>query len=212
MVSPKASWGNRDARDHLGSAGQALGTRRTYHPGGRPAQGQGPQARCPTADAQRHHLPAAQRMPMEPIAETAPFIAPFNGGWDGCLAPNGGALVEGCEELDGVDAERLARPFWGDLGPTRRMRIIVGLWLRRARCQALTGPIVVRPAHQEEPQHLCLDKGYDNPSGRGAAAGHGFEHIRRIVRRSWTPLATPARRWVVEDAGMALQVPWVLVR
>ena len=23
-------------------------------------------------------------------------------------------------------------------------------------------------------QHLCLDKGYDNPSGRGAAAAHGY--------------------------------------
>ncbi len=34
----------RDARDHLGSTGRALGTDRTYHPGGRPAQSPGPQA------------------------------------------------------------------------------------------------------------------------------------------------------------------------
>ena len=42
--------------------------------------------------------------------------------------------------------------------------------------------VVERPQPtEEEPQHLCLDKGYDNPSGRGAAAGHGYrEHIRRI--------------------------------
>ena len=42
--------------------------------------------------------------------------------------------------------------------------------------------VVERPQPtEEEPQHLCLDKGYDNPSGRGAATGHGYrEHIRRI--------------------------------
>ena len=34
----------RDARDHLGSTGRALGTDRTYHLGGRPAQSPGPQA------------------------------------------------------------------------------------------------------------------------------------------------------------------------
>ena len=33
-----------DARDHLGSTGRALGTDRTYHSGGRPAQSPGPQA------------------------------------------------------------------------------------------------------------------------------------------------------------------------
>ena len=42
--------------------------------------------------------------------------------------------------------------------------------------------VVERPQPTEaEPQHLCLDKGYDNPSGRGAVARHGYrEHIRRI--------------------------------
>ncbi len=33
----------------------------------------------------------------------------------------------------------------------------------------------------ESPQHLCLDKGYDNPTGREAASGKGHTpHIRRI--------------------------------
>ena len=48
----------------------------------------------------------------------------------------------------------------------------------------------------------CLDKGYDNPSGRGAAAGHGYrEHIRRIGEEKLDASGDkryPARRWVVE--------------
>jgi putative transposase len=42
--------------------------------------------------------------------------------------------------------------------------------------------VVDRPEPTEEdPQHLCLDKGYDNPTGREAAAARGHTpHIRRI--------------------------------
>ena len=63
--------------------------------------------------------------------------------------------------------------------------------------------VVERPQPtEEEPQHLCLDKGYDNPSGRGAAAGHGYrEHIRRIDEEKLDASGDkryPARRWVVE--------------
>src|SRR5947209_13145615 len=37
------------------------------------------------------------------------------------------------------------------------------------------------PPTPDAPQHLCLDKGYDNPSGREAAAAAGHTpHIRRI--------------------------------
>ena len=73
--------------------------------------------------------------------------------------------------------------------------------------------VVERPQPTEEkPQHLCLDKGYDNPSGRGAAARHGYrEHIRRIGEEKLDASGDkryPARRWVVERTlGMALQVP-----
>ena len=56
--------------------------------------------------------------------------------------------------------------------------------------------VVGRPQPtEEEPQHLCLDKGYDNPSGRGAAAGHGYRSTSDAsARRSWTPLATSGIR------------------
>lgn len=59
------------------------------------------------------------------------------------------------------------------------------------------------PPTAEAPQHLCLDKADDNPTGETAAATHGsVPHIRRIGEEK-LDLATgeqrfPARRWVVE--------------
>ncbi len=71
--------------------------------------------------------------------------------------------------------------------------------------QTLADTIVGRPTPDEVEQHLCLDKGYDNPSGRNAALEAGYTpHIRRIgeekldAARSKTQ---PARRWVVERCG-----------
>ncbi len=55
---------------------------------------------------------------------------------------------------------------------------------------------------QESPQHLCLDKGYDNPTGEGAATQSGYTpHIRRIGEEKHDDQGHkvfPARRWVVE--------------
>ena len=71
--------------------------------------------------------------------------------------------------------------------------------------------VVERPQPtEEEPQHLCLGKGYDNPSGRGAAAGHGYrEHIRRIGEEKLDASGgvSGAPVGCGTDAGMALQVP-----
>ena len=53
------------------------------------------------------------------------------------------------------------------------------------------------------PQHLCLDLGYDNPTGAAAVASHAYiPHLRQIGKEQ-LDLATgetrfPARRWVVE--------------
>ncbi len=46
--------------------------------------------------------------------------------------------------------------------------------------------VVERPQPTEEaPQHLCLDKGYDNPSARQAVADHGYvPHIRPIGEKA----------------------------
>ena len=62
--------------------------------------------------------------------------------------------------------------------------------------------VVAASAHWQAPQHLCLDKGYDNPTGHQAAAAHGYQaHIRRIGEEkldSFGEKTHPARRWVVE--------------
>ncbi len=54
----------------------------------------------------------------------------------------------------------------------------------------------------EAPQHLCLDKGYDNMTGAQAALDAGYvPHIRRIGEEKKDTAGEkthPARRWVVE--------------
>ena len=63
--------------------------------------------------------------------------------------------------------------------------------------------VVVRPEPTaERPQHLCLDKGYDNPTGEAAARVFGYvPHIRRIGEEKLDERGKkkhPARRWVSE--------------
>jgi putative transposase len=70
----------------------------------------------------------------------------------------------------------------------------------RATIEAI---VVERPEPtQERPQHLCLDKGYDNPTGRKALEGTGYTpHIRRIGEEKKSCDRTKGhkpRRWVVE--------------
>ena len=59
--------------------------------------------------------------------------------------------------------------------------------------------VVARP---ESTQNLCLDKGYDNPTGHGTVAAFLYcSHIRRIGEEKldrWGEKTFPARRWVVE--------------
>lgn len=67
----------------------------------------------------------------------------------------------------------------------------------------LDAVVVDRPEPTEEKaQHLCLDKGYDNPTGRQAAIDHHYTpHIRRIGEEKFDENKEkryPARRWVVE--------------
>ena len=72
--------------------------------------------------------------------------------------------------------------------------------LLEATIQAI---VVDRPEPtDDEPQHLCQDKGYDNPTGKAAAEKHDFTpHIRRIGEEKLDEKKRrrhPARRWVVE--------------
>jgi putative transposase len=64
--------------------------------------------------------------------------------------------------------------------------------------------VVERPDPDDEEQHLCLDKGYDNPDGRAAAAAGAYvPHIRRIgeeAKKCDRSTGHKPRRWVVERA------------
>jgi putative transposase len=67
----------------------------------------------------------------------------------------------------------------------------------------LDAVVLVRPKPAEEaPQHLCLDKAYDNPTGEEAVASRGYvPHVRRIGEEKKDEAGEkrhPARRWVVE--------------
>lgn len=69
--------------------------------------------------------------------------------------------------------------------------------------QTIDAVVVERPTPTpEQSQHLCLDKGYDNPTSRAAVAAHGYvPHIRRIGEEKLDEQDEkryPARRWVVE--------------
>ena len=67
----------------------------------------------------------------------------------------------------------------------------------------LGASVVERPQPTEEyPQHLCLDKGNDNPAGHETVAAYQCTpHIWHIGEENLDPhgqKTSPARRWVVE--------------
>ena len=68
--------------------------------------------------------------------------------------------------------------------------------------QTIEAIVVERPKPtRKNPQHLCLDKAYDNPTGEQAVSEHGYQgHIRRIGEEELPKKGKkyPARRWVVE--------------
>jgi len=78
--------------------------------------------------------------------------------------------------------------------------------------------VVERPElTKDSPQHLCLDKGYDNPTGWNATLQNGYvPHIRRIGEEKLDDHGRkelPARRWVVERTlGWLSKCRAILVR
>src|SRR5918912_332875 len=62
--------------------------------------------------------------------------------------------------------------------------------------------LIAPPPTEGAPQNLCLDKGYDNPTGHQAVGEHGYvPHIRPIGEEKEAlhgEQQYPARRWVVE--------------
>jgi len=157
------------------------------------------------------------------------------------------ALVEECEELGGVDwqwqsadAAMAKARFGGDeIGPNPTDRAKPGT-KRSVLTEADGGPVAVviaganvhdaklleatleaivveRPVPNKLEQHLCLDKGYDNPTSREAVNKHQYTpHIRRIGEEKWDEQRQktyPARRWVVERTlGWLSKCRAILVR
>jgi putative transposase len=68
--------------------------------------------------------------------------------------------------------------------------------------ETLEATVIDLPNPRWRKQHLCLDKGYDNCTGRAAAVTHGhIPHIRRIGEEKLDQTKRkrhPARRWVSE--------------
>lgn len=92
--------------------------------------------------------------------------------------------------------------FWGDSvgrNPTDRCKagskrsilvdgggrplslVVSGANVHDTKLLAITLDSIVAKRPEAGIEHLCLDKGYDNPSGHEAVAAHAYRgHIRRI--------------------------------
>jgi putative transposase len=90
----------------------------------------------------------------------------------------------------------------GDGGPLGVViagaNVVEQKWLK----ETIEAIVVERPDPDEVKQNLCLDKGYDNPRSREAAAEGGYApHIREIGEEKKTCDGSKGhrpRRWVVE--------------
>ena len=80
--------------------------------------------------------------------------------------------------------------------------------------KTLESVVVERPVpSSQRPQHLCLDKGYDNPTGHKTALRHRYEpHIRRIgeekLDRSGQETLSRAAVGGGANIGLAVKVSW----
>ena len=122
-------------------------------------------------------------------------------------------LIEECAELGAVEWQA-ADCAMGKAGRKRSVlvdgsggpvSVVAGANVHDTKLLAATlESVVVEAPHggDAEAKHLCLDKGYDNPTGRQAVAAHGYlGHIRRISEEKLDAQGVkryPARRWVVE--------------
>ena len=70
----------------------------------------------------------------------------------------------------------------GDGGPLGVVIAGANVLERRLLAATIESIVVERPEPtKDEPQHMPLDKAYDNPTGEGAATAAGYTpHIRRI--------------------------------
>jgi putative transposase len=95
-----------------------------------------------------------------------------------------------------VKRSLLVEAMGGPLGKTIARANVHDTKLLAATLETI---VVDRPRPTEErPQHLCLDKGYDNPIGQETVAAYQYTpHIRRIGEERLDALGErtyPARR------------------
>ena len=80
--------------------------------------------------------------------------------------------------------------------------VVAGANVHDTKLLAMTLDSIVVERPDTKVEHLCLDKGYDNPTGHGAVAEYGYQgHVRRIGEEKLDAKDEkryPARRWVVE--------------
>ena len=91
----------------------------------------------------------------------------------------------------------------GDGGPLGVVIAGANVLERRLLAATIESIVVERPEPtKDEPQHMPLDKAYDNPTGEGAATAAGYTpHIRRIGEEKKgcdRSQGHKPRRWVVE--------------
>lgn len=131
---------------------------------------------------------------------------------DGCMNKTrfGGEVAIGPNPTDRAKAgvkKSIAVEATG--GPTSV--VIAGANVHDTKLLEVTigGIVVDRPDPKIVEQNICLDKGYDNPTGHIAAKQAGYvAHIRRIGEEKLDAKGNknrPARRWVVERTLAWLQ-------
>ena len=91
----------------------------------------------------------------------------------------------------------------GDGGPLGVVIAGANVLERRLLAATIESIVVERPEPtKDEPQHMPLDKAYDNPTGEGAATAAGYTpHIRRIGEEKKgcdRSQGHKPRRWVIE--------------
>ena len=202
----------RNSGDDLGDSGPSLGADSPGDPGYGPSQEYGAQTRRPQADAGRHHLPDAQWLPVEPSApglgDDSTIHRTFQRWVElGVLEGIWAVLVEGCEELGGVDWEwqsadcsmgkaRFGGAHWtqphrrGKAGSKKSILVdaaggplsvaVAGANVHDTKLlrPTLESIVVARP---EGTQNLCLDKGSSSwpapCSGTAVSTDYCFEIV-----------------------------------
>src|SRR5260221_8408691 len=126
-------------------------------------------------------------------------------GWGHGQGPAGGDLIGRNPTDRGKRGVKRSVLVEADGGPLAI--VIAGANVRDTKLLAATldAIVVTRPQPtSEQLQHLCLDKGYDNPTGADAVAANGYApHIRRIGEEKLDPATRdqrfPPRRRIAEQ-------------